>query len=102
MNPGWKAKKYDVEFLVPHNSPLVNIIMTSTLDQEANDVIFLFFLIIFSYPRNLGVSEISLFTTLNALLDAGFATDPKETIALCGLKLAVVGISQRLHLRNGN
>jgi hypothetical protein len=37
MNPGWKAKKYDVEFLVPHNSPLVNIIMTSTLDQDAND-----------------------------------------------------------------
>jgi hypothetical protein len=31
----WNEKKYEVEILVPHNSPNVNIVLTSTLDEEA-------------------------------------------------------------------
>lgn len=33
----WKEKVYDIDFLVPHNSPNVNIIFTSNLDEEANN-----------------------------------------------------------------
>ena len=99
MNPNWKSKKYDVEFLVPHNSPLVNIIMTSTLDQNADDVLINYHS--FS-PRNHGVSEISSSITSSAQANAESATVQMLTNAFSGIRWEWVGIRLKLVSKIGN
>jgi hypothetical protein len=38
-NDNWNEKIYDIEFTLPHNSPTTTIVMTSTLDEDADNVI---------------------------------------------------------------
>jgi hypothetical protein len=54
--------------VVPHNSPNVNIIFTSTLDEEADNVFSLFIIV----SRNPGVSVISNYLIFHALMNVEY------------------------------
>ena len=84
QNAKFIEKVYEVEFLIPHNTPTVTIIMTSTLDEEANNV-----RVMFNSDRNLGDLGILDYRTQNVL---------QNVVFVLTIRLMIVELGSSIHL----